>query len=141
MGIKSVYIGTSSSYGSLVYYLPTWDCDWYWGFGYIGNRHNHLHLKNLPDTHGNLKDRVDSFFDDDFVLKEDHKKWQFAELVKTAYSLKECAEVLGRGGSHYTSNPLSEVIKNPEEVKRINEEVLPKIFFRIQTLLSPQSGV
>lgn len=39
---------------------------------------------------------------------------------------------MGRGGSHYTTNPLKELIKNEEEVKRINEVVLPAIFLEIE---------
>ena len=26
---------------------PSWDCDWYWGFGYLGNRDCHFHLNGL----------------------------------------------------------------------------------------------
>ena len=24
----------------------SWDCGWYWGFGYVGNRDCHFHLSN-----------------------------------------------------------------------------------------------
>ena len=61
--------------------------------------------------------------------------WEFCELVKTAYTLKETSEVLGRGGSNMNTNPLTEVIKNQEEVKRINTIVLPAIFDKIQQIL------
>jgi hypothetical protein len=60
-------------------------------------------------------------------------------LILTAYALKETAEVLGRGGSHCSSNPLADLIKNEIEVKRINEIVLPAIFDEIEkTLISLQ---
>ena len=61
--------------------------------------------------------------------------WTFCELVKTAYALKEAAEVLGRGGSNYAENPLKEVIKNPSEVARINKVVLPALFDQLSRLL------
>ena len=56
--------------------------------------------------------------------------------MKTFYILKETAEVLGRGGAHYTSNPCKDIIVNNEEVKRINEVVLPSIFAEIEKLLT-----
>ena len=62
--------------------------------------------------------------------------WKFCELVLTAYALKETAEVLGRGGSHMTENPCADIIKNKDEVKRINEIVLPAIFNQIEKLFS-----
>ena len=61
--------------------------------------------------------------------------WSFCELVKTAYTLKETAEVLGRGGSHYTTNVCADIVKNEDEVKRINEIVLPAIFDAIGKIL------
>lgn len=51
--------------------------------------------------------------------------------MATFYALKETAEVLGRGGSHYTNNPISELIKNADEVKRINEVIMPALFDEI----------
>ena len=67
-------------------------------------------------------------------LQEDRKLWLFCELAQTAYSLKETAEVLGRGGSHYTDNPCKEIVKNQVEVERLNQEVLPAIFAEISKL-------
>lgn len=54
--------------------------------------------------------------------------------MKTFYSLQDTAEVLGRGGSHYTKNPIAELIKNPAEVERINGEIMPALFDAIYTL-------
>ena len=31
------------------------------------------------------------------------------------------------GGSHYSTNPCVDLIKNPDEVKRINEVLTPKL--------------
>lgn len=108
---------------------PSWDCGWYWGFGYLGNKNLHYHLSGLSEKHKkNLFDAIKDEFGDTLTIKDDQKLWLFCELMQTAYTLKETAEVLGRGGSHYTSNLHAELIKNPEEVKRINEKVLPAIF-------------
>ena len=41
-----------------------------------------------------------------------------------------------KGGSHYTTNPCRDIIINSEEVKRINEVVLPALFKEVKTILS-----
>lgn len=61
--------------------------------------------------------------------------WKFCELVSTIYTLKESAEVLGRGGSHYTTNTCKDIIINKLEVERINSIVLPSLFNELDTLL------
>ena len=127
---------------------PSWDCDWYWGFGYLGNKNCHYHIDGLNkiETYNsekkvfeyefvNLYDGLKKHFGDSFIVKEDKDIWMLAELFKTFYTLKETAEVLGRGGSHYGYNPCSLIIKNDIEVKRINEIVLPAIFKEIYNIL------
>jgi len=106
-------------------YAPSWDCDWYWGFGYLGNKNCHYHLDGLKEK-GNLYEQLKLHFDELYIKEEN--LWEFCELVQTAYTLRQTAEVLGRGGSHYTNNPCKEVIKNKEETDRINNIVLPSIF-------------
>lgn len=134
---------------------PSWDCGWYWGFGYLGNRNCHYHVSNIRrvetynfdksvwqyeflDFFEGLKRHFDS---DTFILKEDSNIWKLAELFATFYTLKESTEVLGRGGSHLCSNPLSDIIKNPDEVKRLNEVVLPQIFDAIYNILTNENHV
>jgi hypothetical protein len=114
---------------------PSWDCDWYWSFGYLGNRDCHYHLDTInKDT--NLFDTLKEHFGESLTITDDKDLWTFCELSMSAYALKETAEVLGRGGVHYASNPASETIKNEEEVKRINEIVLPEIFEEIHKIIS-----
>lgn len=113
---------------------PSWDCGWYWGFGYIGNKNCHYHLDNLGES--DLYTNIKNHFGDSFVIKKDDDLWTFCELVETAYSLIDTVGVLGRGGSHFTNNPCEDLIKNVDEVKRINEVVLPAIFKEIDLLLN-----
>ena len=111
---------------------PSWDCGWYWGYGYIQNINLHTHF-NMLDTNDNLFNAIQKRFDSTFTLQGD-KLWTFCELMVTFYALKEIVEVYGRGGSFYASNPLADIIRNHEEVKRINETLLPKIFIEIDKL-------
>ena len=112
---------------------PSWDCGWYWGFGYIQNRNLHTHFDSFDrENNRNLHDSIKQRFTGWGLTDAD--TWTFCELIKTFYALKETAEVLGRGGSHYTKNPLAELIKNPAEVERINGEIMPALFDAIYTL-------
>lgn len=106
--------------------LPKWDCGWYWGWGYLGNNNSHYHISSLQKN-CNLKEGFDKHFENTFIIKES-QKWEFAELFSSFYKLKDIAEVYNRGGSHLTNNPCKVIIQNLDEVKRINEIVLPSIF-------------
>lgn len=118
---------------------PSWDCDWYWGFGYLQNKNIHHHIDGLSKDK-NLFDAIKEYYGDTLneALKVDDNKnlWTFCELMATFYALKETAEVLGRGGSHYTTNPIKELITNKVEAKRINDIVMPALFDEIYKLFN-----
>lgn len=133
---------------------PSWDCGWYWGFGYLGNKNCHYHVDGLKKISKynfeksvfeyefvDLFDGFKEHFGETFILKSDNDIWLLAELFETFYALRETAEVLGRGGSHLASNPLAELIKNTDEVKRINEVIFPALFDEIYKLLSKPKKV
>jgi len=65
----------------------------------------------------------------------DSQLWTVCELFKTFYILKETAEVLGRGGAHYTTNPCKDIIINKDETDRINNVVLPAVFDALYNIL------
>ena len=134
------YLGKRKEDRKMVYIAaPTWDCNWYWSFGYLQATGEHFHLNGLGYYKGNInwKDALERDYILNVKLRGD-KLWKFIELAKTAYGLKEAAELLGRGGSHIfplaIENPLSEVIKNKSEVDRINQIVLPQVFEAINEL-------
>jgi len=127
---------------------PSWNCGWYWGFGYLGNKNCHYHVDGLKKIEiynaekgvwkyefVNLKDGFDRHFEDTFIIRESDR-WVFAELFSTFYKLRETAEMLGRGGSHLTTNPIADLIKNTDEVKRINEVIMPQLFDEIYKVIN-----
>ena len=128
---------------------PSWDCGWYWGFGYLGNNNNHYHVDGLKkiETYNfnksvfeyefvNLYVGLKKHFGDTFVVKKDSDIWTLAELFQTFYTLKETAEVFGRGGSYYTKNPCKDLLINKELVDKINNVLLPEIFEQIYLILN-----
>jgi hypothetical protein len=43
---NKIYLGKYE--GELVYLSKhSWKCDWYWGFGYVGNRNWHFHFSTF----------------------------------------------------------------------------------------------
>lgn len=142
---KFVYLGKSSEYEGAVHLrCPSWDCGWYWGFGYIQRWNSisrdidfHSHLDSvLFHTDKNCLAALNTVFDKGFVLKTDKKKFQFLDLVKTIYHFREMAEVYRHGGSFISGSPLGyDVVRNDDEYRRINYEVLPKLIDELYKLL------
>jgi hypothetical protein len=126
-GKDKILLGKDKQTGENIYLSkPTWDCGWYWSFGYLGNKNCHYHLNGYANGRNiNMYDALIADYDLNETIKAN--LWVFCEVVKTIYSLKEAAEVLGRGGSHYTTNPFQALIKDVEYTKHLNEKVLPEV--------------
>ena len=144
---KTVYLLGKDKEG--VYYWlesASWDCDWYWGFGYVETYTNnkcpdkakdinsHQHFNGLFfNKNKNGYNEFKDFFEE--TTLSDDELWKLLELMKSFYILKDCAELLHLGGAHYTENPCKNIIKNEEEENRINKIVLPAIFKEIYSIL------
>ena len=76
---------------------PSWECNWFWGFGYLGNANCHYHLSGLSKD-CNLFKGIKNHFGDSFIIKDDKDIWTFVELIQTFYHLQESAEVCHSGG-------------------------------------------
>ena len=114
---------------------PSWDCSWYWGFGYLGNKDCHYHVKGMEEATP-IYEAWGKHFGDTFIVKDNKDIWTLSELFQTFYKLQETAEVLVRGGCHLTTNPCQELIKNKVETDRINQRVLPHVFEEIYKILA-----
>lgn len=132
------------------YYLadPSWDCGWYWGYGYIQSRYSHQHADGefKPDQPNDDRRREYNSYDGDtniftgqFLVKKtfsDTQGWQLRELMATFYQLKHQAELVGRGGMHQTTNPLADLLKDKKEAERINKILIPAVTSKITEILS-----
>ena len=121
-----VFLGISVEDERIYLSPPSWDCDWYWGWGCIGNKNCHYHLSSMfekIDMHTGIEEHFKTF-----AITNDKDLWTFCELVRTFYCLRETSDVLTRGGSHYTNNPCQELIEDADYAKHINTVLIPAIF-------------
>lgn len=138
--INKVYLGQltdKTTYGNEKIWLTkhTWDCGWYWGFGYIGNKDLHFHIESLI-TAPNPCLASELFFETKLT---DVQWWVIRDLFMQAYALKRAAEVYRYGG-HQTSAPgITDILKNPEKTAQLNadlEIVLDKVWEYINDTVS-----
>lgn len=126
----------------------SFDCDWYWGLGYVesyrgmgssdkswrGHQHfNGLFLKGPSDC----KTMFDSFFDE--TPFTDDEIWQILELMQSAYTCRKYSDMLHTGGSHITSKVKVDLIKNDAEYGRLNNAVIPTIMNEVYKILLPKN--
>ncbi len=150
---KNVYLLGTDKEG-IKYWLeaPTWDCDWYWGFGYVETYQNNKKPSMARDIDSH------SHIDSSFLGKVENKYihnlydtpiltattfteaegWTLGELFKTFYHLQKSAELFGRGGMGTTTNPVAKLLTNKKQAKRINEVLIPEITKQIINILTPK---
>lgn len=147
---KDVYLLGQDENGKK-YWLEaaSWDCNWYYGFGYIEtytnndkpeksidiNSHEHYNTKILKN--GLLPDNFRKIFIN--TPLNDEEIWQLNELMTTFYTIKRYMELLYRGTSNITNNPSKNIIKNEKEWSRLKNEVLPDLFKKIYDILTIES--
>ena len=113
----------------------SWDCGWYWGFGYIEvfNKlrtdiilHTHydsmlLNSKNKDDKYIYIFDDIEGF--NSVLSRED--QYKLTELMKGYYTLRDSSDLFH-----------GEKFKDTTIYKKINNELLPQLFQEIYLLLS-----
>lgn len=120
----------------------SWDCNWYWGLGYIEvfnynytDIEEHTHFDSL--FFGTNKGLPDAWYDyfDETVLDKDGV-WKILEIMKTLYTVRAYSDMLHLGGSNISSQKdVLELVKNDKEYERINQEVIPQLLEKLYELL------
>lgn len=104
----------------------SWDCDWYWGFGYIGNSNLHTHFDGV---FLGIETDINKIFEATKITQRDW--WILRDLFVQAYALKNAAAVYRHGG-HQISDPYdTTVIRNQDKESGLNCDlsiVLDKIW-------------
>jgi hypothetical protein len=123
---NKIYIGKHKEHGALYLEKHNWDCGWYWGFGYIGNKNLHTHFDGvfLKDTKLAKEVMPDSKF-------SDTEWWIIRDLFIQAYALKNVAAVYRHGGHQTTLTGITDIIKDETMEQRVNKDleiVLNKIW-------------
>ncbi len=144
---KEIYLLGKDENGTL-YWLeePSWDCGWYWGFGYIetytNNKNPHLARDINSHQHWqglilNSKNNAYDNFKNLFVETplSDNEIWELCDYMKTFYTLREVAELFNHGYSYYTERAKIDDLKNQEKEDLINKKWLPEVFERIKNIL------
>ena len=116
--MDKIYLGNTTQYGRLYLSKHSWDCEWYWGFGYIGNNSCHMHIDSLINSEYD----VNLLFDKGTPITQD-QLWLIRDLFKQAYALKAAAEVYQYGGHQTTRPGMTDCIKNLEMAARINKDL------------------
>ena len=101
-----------------------WDCDWYWAFGYIGNRNCHFHFDSLlyiKDDKGGVKYGASALFSDTPIT--DKEWWVIRDLFVQAYALKKAAEVYRYGGHQTTLQGVTDLIRSEDLEARLNKDL------------------
>lgn len=145
-GHKYYLLGTDKE--GIKYFLEEarWDCDWYWGGGYVESFTNNRNPSCSRDI--NFHSHFDSMFLNgnkngfdmfkDFFAEtpfKDGEIWKICELMKSFYVAREYSDMIYRGGAYYTSNPAKETIMNKDEYTRINKVVIPTIMTELYKIL------
>lgn len=128
-----IYIGINPDNEKEYLAPPSWDCNWYWGFGYLQNKNIHHHIDCI-NKDKNLFNAIKEYYTD--LQLDNNKLWVFCELMATFYTLKETANLYYRGGSHYTQNPLNHLLQNKTEYDHINNELMPQLFDEVYKLFN-----
>ena len=124
---------------------PSWDCDWYWGFGYVETYEDNKSPNKAKDISSHQ--HFDGLFLDgpkcardmfkDFFVEtplSDDEIWELVDYMKTFYTLKSVAELFKHGYSWQTSRAKIDEIQSDEQNDLVNKVWLPEVFKRITKL-------
>lgn len=137
--------------------MPSWDCGWYWGFGYLSTKTSHTHVDGLTGRHEYYdtekqcvrlsSDYVHNIYASPKLIETtftENEGWKLSELFREFYLLKDMAEYTHRNPAscNLTTSP---VTQDPEKMaqwhKEINEVMIPLITAEILRILTPKEEV
>jgi len=111
-----IYLGIYK--GEKVYLSKhSWDCGWYWGFGYVGNRDWHFHFTTFLED-SSCAGRA--FIDPNFTYQN---WWYIRDLFIQAYALKKVAEVYSYGGHQSSKAGLTDMLRSEDKAKQANDDL------------------
>lgn len=141
---RGYYLGITKQGDKAYLVKPSWDCGWYWGFGYIQSYtpyhydwSSHEHWDTLTKD-GFSFDIIKDHFKD--LTLSDNDLYTLCDYMKSYYTLRRMADLTHCGDSFITAaaRDLAD-FKNDEINTKINQEALPKLFKAVDTLFKEAS--
>jgi len=139
--------GTDGTHYDLL--APSWDCGWYWGFGYVQSKGSHEHIPGFlgEQVYYEKGERKESYYIHNIydsprlekVTFTEKEGWQLSELFKQFYLLKNMAEFCHRSkpNCHITTSPVDHGNMSGWN-QHINNVMIPKITAEVLRILSPE---
>ena len=151
-GKKNYLLGTDKNGRKLFLVAPSWDCGWYWGFGYVETYTNNTNPEKSRDiaSHNHFNYLFGTIFGTNCTFYDgfkniiidstlsDNELWKLCDYMETFYCLNETAEVLKRGYSHYDERAKLDIVKDEAYAERINKVILPELFKHIEDLFKEE---
>lgn len=119
-----IFLGTTQEtfkqYPKTRFYIDKhkWDCDWYWGFGYIGNSELLTHFDSV--FLNEAENEVNKIFIKPVFTQGEW--WVIRDLFIQAYGLSEAAEIYQHGG-HQTDRAYRLPNPNMEVSDKLNSDL------------------
>lgn len=98
-----------------------WECGWYWGFGYIGNKDSHYHFDSLLENCNNGFVTASEIFEKTNI--DDATWWLIRDLFTQAYALQKAAEVYRHGGHQTSRKGVTDIIIDDAMATRLNADL------------------
>jgi len=115
-----VITGSITGKTSPIYvYKHNWDCNWYYGFGYLGNETTHYHFSEY--LKGNEWEVANIFNAGTSITQT--QWWVICDLFKQAYALKEVASVYRLGGHLCGYAEITYLLRSKEKEASANEDL------------------
>lgn len=135
---------------------PSWDCGWYWGFGYLQTPRSHRHFSGLVGQQEYYDyekgiwrkgEYVHNIYDSPELVETtftSNEGWKLSELFKQFYLLQSMAEYTHKtpAGCRVTTSPVEQDDEKMKQWhKEINEVMIPKVTAEIMRMLTPVAEV
>jgi hypothetical protein len=121
-----IFLGTYAT--SKIYVSKhSWDCGWYWSFGYLGNKDCHYHFETyLQHKEPFTGARLDTYaiakvFTNTWLTQDDW--WVLLDLFRQAYALKDCAAVYRYGGFMTTLTGVTDILQDTDKAAQCNADL------------------
>ena len=152
-GQNKIFFGTKKQTNENIYMdKPTFDCNRYWSFGYLGNTQCHYHLesyqkndivlytknKALKSVTENRNISMRDALLEDYDLSANIKSnlLVFCELSLSIYTLKKAADLFHTGGANMTTNPSHDLLKDSDMYTKLVNVLIPEQCQKLWDLIS-----